>query len=260
MYALVITCISRAAWTIAHAIRWVKESFWPDDLSAFRRASRVETGRVRKLVAVGIVRLSFMNRASVAAGPRIGFAPAAGGALGAGAAGAAAGAPLPSTIANTSSLVTLPPRPLPWTLERSSPCASAMRAATGVAFPLPGVAAGVLAGSGAAGFASADAVAPGWIRATIVPDWTVSSGSARISATTPETGAGISASTLSVEISTSVSPSAISSPTFLCHSRTVPSWTDSPIWGRTTSTSSPVAGGGAAAAPAPFSASFFAAT
>ena len=60
-------------------------------------------------------------------------------------------------------------------------------------------------------------------------------------------GRGISASTLSVEISTSSRPRRPASPTCLCHSRTVPSWTDSPICGSTTSTSSPA---GAAARPA----------
>ena len=49
-------------------------------------------------------------------------------------------------------------------------------------------------------------------------------------------GAGTSASTLSVEISTRVSSSVTSSPSCLCHSRMVPSETDSPIAGMTTST------------------------
>ncbi len=70
---------SSAALTIAHAIRWVKESLRPAFLSARRRASSVVTGTVRKLVAVGIERLSFMKRTSVAAGPRIGrVSPSAG--------------------------------------------------------------------------------------------------------------------------------------------------------------------------------------
>ena len=48
---------------------------------------------------------------------------------------------------------------------------------------------------------------------------------------TPLAGAGTSASILSVETSTTVSPSETYSPSCLCHSRTVPSVTDSPIWG-----------------------------
>src|SRR3954454_8074225 len=59
----------------------------------------------------------------------------------------------------------------------------------------------------------------------------VSSGSARIFVSVPAAGAGTSASTLSVEISTSGSSASTRSPTCLCHSRTVPSVTDSPIWG-----------------------------
>ena len=47
----------------------------------------------------------------------------------------------------------------------------------------------------------------------------------------PLAGAGTSASTLSVETSTTVSPSSTNSPSCLCHSSTVPSVTDSPIWG-----------------------------
>ena len=51
----------------------------------------------------------------------------------------------------------------------------------------------------------------------------------------PQAGAGTSASTLSVETSTTVSPSAIWSPSGTCHSSTVPSVTDSPISGITIS-------------------------
>ncbi len=47
----------------------------------------------------------------------------------------------------------------------------------------------------------------------------------------PLAGAGTSASTLSVETSITVSPSATASPSCLCHSSTVPSVTDSPISG-----------------------------
>ena len=47
----------------------------------------------------------------------------------------------------------------------------------------------------------------------------------------PAAGAGTSASTLSVEISTSGSSASTRSPTCFSHSSTVPSVTDSPIWG-----------------------------
>ena len=69
--------MSRAACTTAQAIRCVNESLRPLALMALRRSSSSSTGRVRKLVAVGIERLSFMKRTSVAAGPRIGVVCAA---------------------------------------------------------------------------------------------------------------------------------------------------------------------------------------
>ena len=92
--------------------------------------------------------------------------------------------------------------------------------------------------------ASAGASAPrrarrrwsGAISARTAPTSTVSPSATWIFTTVPEAGAGTSASTLSVEISTSVSSSAIVSPSCLCHSRMVPSETDSPIAGMTTST------------------------
>ena len=65
---------------------------------------------------------------------------------------------------------------------------------------------------------------------------TVSPSAAWIFTTVPAAGAGTSASTLSVEISTRVSSSATVSPSCLCHSRMVPSETESPIAGMATST------------------------
>src|SRR5438132_3311250 len=65
---------------------------------------------------------------------------------------------------------------------------------------------------------------------TVCPSWTL------ISASTPALGAGISASTLSVEISNSGSSRFTSSPSFLSHLERVPSAIDSPIWGMRTST------------------------
>ena len=52
---------------------------------------------------------------------------------------------------------------------------------------------------------------------------------------TPATGAGISASTLSVEISKSGSSFSTRSPSFFSHLEIVPSTIDSPIWGINTS-------------------------
>ncbi len=187
-------------------------------------------------MAVGIERLSSMNRTSVAAGPRMGSAPA----------GAAAGWPLPSRAASTSALVTRPRAPLPLSLSMSSPWSAAIRAATGVALPSPfPVGAGVSA-AGLAAVASAGgltvppgAPSPASMRHTTVPTATVSSGSTSSSVTVPATGDGSSASTLSVETSTSGSSLATVSPGFTSHSRIVPSATESPISGMATSTISP---------------------
>jgi hypothetical protein len=64
---------------------------------------------------------------------------------------------------------------------------------------------------------------------TVAPGWT------RISVKIPEAGAGISASTLSVEISKSGSSRSTLSPMAFIHFVTVPSAIDSPIWGMMTS-------------------------
>src|SRR3954447_5361742 len=68
------------------------------------------------------------------------------------------------------------------------------------------------------------------------PTSIVSPSAAWIFTTVPAVGDGTSASTLSVEISTRTSSRATSSPSCLCHSRTVPSVTDSPIAGMVTCT------------------------
>ena len=73
------------------------------------------------------------------------------------------------------------------------------------------------------------------IRAITCPTLTVSPASNRISVIVPEAGAGSSMSTLSVEISTTVSPSLTVSPTLTAHSRIVPSVTLSPPVGVTIS-------------------------
>ncbi len=88
-----------------------------------------------------------------------------------------------------------------------------------------------------AGFAAAGAgvsmtrspiVATTLLTATVSPSLTL------ISASTPSAGDGISASTLSVEISNSGSSRPTFSPTFLIQRTIVPSAIDSPIWGIST--------------------------
>src|SRR5689334_8269468 len=112
-----------------------------------------------------------------------------------------------------------------------------------------GTAAGALAGAGACAFggagvaagagAAADALA-GDPAASIVPTtvWigTVWPSPTLISFSTPADGDGISASTLSVEISNSGSSRSTLSPGFLSHLVMVPSKMLSPIWGITMST------------------------
>src|SRR6266568_4669187 len=94
---------------------------------------------------------------------------------------------------------------------------------------------GLSGAEAAAGFA---AVAPASVSstATSVCTGTVWPSCTLISARTPAAGAGISASTLSVEISNSGSSRFTGSPTFLSHLLKVPSAIDSPICGINTST------------------------
>jgi hypothetical protein len=70
--------------------------------------------------------------------------------------------------------------------------------------------------------------------ATTLFTGTVSPSLTEMSSTTPAAGDGISASTLSVEISNNGSSRSTASPTFLIHRTMVPSAIDSPIWGITT--------------------------
>src|SRR5947208_3291095 len=76
---------------------------------------------------------------------------------------------------------------------------------------------------------------PTAIRASTSPTGTVASTGTRISVTTPLTGAGTSVSILSVEISQIVWSAWIESPTSTRQATTVPSATDTPIWGIVTS-------------------------
>src|SRR5581483_6519919 len=78
--------------------------------------------------------------------------------------------------------------------------------------------------------------APPSMRARTTPTSTVWPSSTRISTSRPLDGAGISVSTLSVEISTIGSSVSIQSPTRLRQATIVPSATDTPIWGIVTST------------------------
>ena len=76
--------------------------------------------------------------------------------------------------------------------------------------------------------------APAAISASTEPTCTVSPSAKWIATMVPLAGAGTSASTLSVETSTRISSASMVSPTCLCHSRMVPSVTDSPMAGKVT--------------------------
>ncbi len=166
-----------------------------------------------------------------------------------------------------SFLVTRPEIPVPESEAMSTPCSAAIFLTTGEervrsrsssepAGPR-GAAAGAGAGAagrrGAAGGARAErrpraagadgaeapaaAAAPSAsITATTVLIATVSPSLTMISRRTPAAGDGISASTLSVEISNSGSSRPTFSPGFFSHLTTVPSWMLSPICGMITST------------------------
>ena len=110
-------------------------------------------------------------------------------------------------------------------------------------------AASAVAGSGGAASAagaapsldSAGAAPAAPMTARRVPTSTVSPSWTRICCTTPVPGLGTSVSTLSVEISSNGSSAWISSPSCLSHFVIVPSETETPIWGITTSTAVGVA-------------------
>src|SRR3954470_10235299 len=161
--------------------------------------------------------------------------------------GGSAGA---STSARTSCLRTRPPRPVPVTRSRSIPCSAAMRCTTGEwrrgrePFPASRTtgAGSLVDGAGVSPTAAAASPVgrpspPVSMRAITVPTSTVSSGWTRISTTVPAAGDSTSVSILSVEIAQITSSRSTRSPTALCHSTTVPSATETPIWGIVTSTS-----------------------
>src|SRR5262245_8290937 len=100
---------------------------------------------------------------------------------------------------------------------------------------------GVSAGGGVSEEGGAGADPGGAMVASTVPTSTVWPSGTRIWLTTPAPGLGTSVSTLSVEISSSGSSCAMVSPTCFSHFVTVPSDTETPICGITTSISFPVA-------------------
>src|SRR4051795_3981059 len=134
----------------------------------------------------------------------------------------AAGAP--PTGASPSCLRTRPPRPVPSTRSRSIPCSAAIRWTTGEYR------------RGRSPFVGAGAPVP--MRARTAPTSTVSPTSTRISVSTPDPGDSTSVSILSVEIAQMISSASTWSPTDFFHSTTVPSDTDTPICGMTTSIAS----------------------
>jgi len=103
-----------------------------------------------------------------------------------------------------------------------------MQVGAGAAKPAPAQP----SGNGAPAKAPAPLV--GAISASSWPTVTVSPSATCSFTSVPAPGEGTSASILSVEISTRGSSAAISSPSCLYQERTVPSVTDSPIWGMTT--------------------------
>src|SRR6266849_4265815 len=180
-----------------------------------------------------------------------------------------------SMAARISFLLMRPPAPLPSIPARSTWFSFARRRTRGelrISLPLPrpegeapaaGRAAGAAAGAGGTGATALDvsvrcaegAGVAAWtgdgagaavgapvdaptasITATTVWIGTVCPSVTLISLSTPAEGAGISASTLSVEISNSGSSRSMRSPGFLSHLVMVPSKMLSPIWGMMTST------------------------
>src|SRR5215213_7390939 len=174
--------------------------------------------------------------------------------------GSAAPFPPDSMNASTSCLRTRPPRPVPSTCSRSIPCSEAIRITTGeylrppslrvetVVSPLSSPASPEDSFATSASLVPPDdeslslrCASPGFasvaIRARTVPTSTVIPTSTRTSWTRPVAGASTSVSILSVEIAAMISSACTQSPTCFFHSTTVPSATDTPIWGMLTSIS-----------------------
>ena len=200
-------------------------------MSALRLASRMSTGSVRNEVAVGIFRLSFIAFASIADGPRSAFASpsAAGAGRGAGAVGGGRDIGLrrpcrPRRCPGRSRDRCRGRPPSAWRSGRRAAFAVGCRWVAGRRRDWRGLRLAVRRRrAGGRGRRSS--------RPAAGRPATTSSGSTRSFVIVPAAGAGTSASTLSVETSTTVSPSATESPYCIAHSRTVPSVTDSPISG-----------------------------
>src|SRR6266566_3244378 len=129
-----------------------------------------------------------------------------------------------------SAVCTPPPSPLLTGAGGSGLGARGVGAGFGAGFGSAAFGGSSLAGAGAAAPASVSRTPTTVCTGTVRPSWTL------ISANTPAAGAGISASTLSVEISNRGSSRLTGSPTFLSHLLKVPSAIDSPICGIKTST------------------------
>src|SRR3989441_3874426 len=142
-------------------------------------------------------------------------------------------------VRRRSSAVWTPPSPSAGRPEGRAAGAAAAVAGAALGVSVFGTGGGGAAAFGDSGFDGAGGVAApvsASSTATSVCTGTVCPSCTLISARTPAAGAGISASTLSVEISNSGSSRLTGSPTFLSHLLNVPSAVDSPIWGMSTST------------------------
>src|SRR2546425_1590172 len=142
-------------------------------------------------------------------------------------------------VRRRSSAVWTPPSPSAGRPEGRAAGAAAAVAGAALGASVFGTGGGGAAAFGDSGFDGAGGVAAPFSvssTATSVCTGTVCPSCTLISASTPAAGAGISASTLSVEISKSGSSRLTGSPTFLSHLLRVPSAIDSPIWGMSTST------------------------
>ena len=157
---------------------------------------------------------------------------------GAGADGALAAGWPPCIASSTSPLVTRPPRPLPASPPASILLSAATFCAAGITTGVADCAAVAAAGAtavaagapAAAGLASVSMVAMISLATTVLPS------PLTILTSTPESGAGVSSTTLSVSMSTRFSSRLTNSPTFLCHDTSVASATDSESCGTLTST------------------------
>ena len=140
-------------------------------------------------------------------------------------------------------MVIRPSLPVPAIAGTSRPCSSTRRRTAGLRRSPPAAAAdravgaaGSSGGSGTSPSGPAGAPAPGSIRASTSWLSTVSPVCFRISASTPDSGAGTSSTTLSVSSSMRISSLSTVSPGCLRHSSSVASGTDSASTGTFTST------------------------